>query len=133
MGRTIDERVVEMRFDNQNFEKNIKTSMSSLDKLKEKLNFKGASDSFEKLGKAAGNVDMSPLGRSVDDIKNKFSMLEAIAVGGMMRIGQTAADTGIKLAKSLSVEQIAAGWEKFAQNSILVKTILSISLKKDLG
>ena len=125
MGRTIDERVVEMRFDNQNFEKNIKTSMSSLDKLKEKLNFKGASDSFEKLGKAAGNVDMSPLGRSVDDIKKRFSMLEAIAVGGMIRIGQTAADTGIKLAKSLSVDQIAAGWEKFAQKTTSVATLIS--------
>lgn len=125
MGRTIDERVVEMRFDNQNFEKNIKTSMSSLDKLKEKLNFKGASDSFEKLGKAAGNVDMSPLGRSVDDIKNKFSMLEAIAVGGMMRIGQKAADTGMQLAKSLSVDQIAAGWDKFAQKTTSVATLIS--------
>ena len=125
MGKTIDERVVEMRFDNQNFEKNIKTSMSSLDKLKEKLNFKGASDSFEKLGKAAGNVDMSPLGRSIDDIKNKFSMLEAIAVGGMMRIGQKAADTGIQLAKSLSVDQISAGWDKFAQKTTSVATLIS--------
>ena len=125
MGRTIDERVVEMRFDNQNFEKNIKTSMSSLDKLKEKLNFKGASDSFEKLGKAAGNVDMSPLGRSVDGIMKRFSMLETIAVGGMMRIGQTAADTGIKLAKSLSVDQIAAGWEKFSQKTTSVATLIS--------
>lgn len=125
MGKTIDERVVEMRFDNQNFEKNIKTSMSSLDKLKEKLNFKGASDSFEKLGKAAGNVDMSPLGRSVDGIMKRFSMLEAIAVGGMMRIGQTAADTGIKLAKSLSVDQISAGWEKFAQKTTSVATLIS--------
>ena len=125
MGRTIDERVVEMRFDNQNFEKNIKTSMSSLDKLKEKLNFKGASDSFEKLGKAAGNVDMSPLGRSVDDITKRFSMLESIAVGGMMRIGQRAADTGIQLAKSLSVDQIAAGWEKFAQKTTSVATLIS--------
>lgn len=125
MGKTIDERVVEMRFDNQNFEKNIKTSMSSLDKLKEKLNFKGASDSFEKLGKAAGNVDMSPLGRSVDDITKRFSMLEATAVGGMMRIGQKAADTGIQLAKSLSVDQITAGWDKFAQKTTSVATLIS--------
>lgn len=125
MGRTIDERVVEMRFDNQNFEKNIKTSMSSLDKLKEKLNLKGASDSFEKLGKAAGNVDMSPLGRSVDGIMKRFSMLETIAVGGMMRIGQKAADTGMQLAKSLSVDQIAAGWNKFAQKTTSVATLIS--------
>lgn len=125
MGKTIDERVVEMRFDNQNFEKNIKTSMSSLDKLKEKLNFKGASDSFEKLGKAAGNVDMSPLGRSVDDIKNKFSKMEQIALGSMLRIGQKAADTGIELAKSLSIDQITAGWDKFAQKTTSVATLIS--------
>ena len=125
MGKTIDERVVEMRFDNQNFEKNVKTSMSSLDKLKEKLNFKGASDSFEKLGKAAGNVDMSPLGRSVDDIKIKFSKMEQIALGSMLRIGQKAADTGIELAKSLSIDQITAGWDKFAQKTTSVATLIS--------
>ena len=35
MSKTVDERVVEMRFDNRNFEQNIQTSISTLDKLTE--------------------------------------------------------------------------------------------------
>ena len=47
MSTTIDERVVEMRFDNRQFENNVQTSMSTLDKLKQKLNFNGASKGLE--------------------------------------------------------------------------------------
>ena len=43
MSRTIDSRVVEMQFDNKQFESNVKTSMSTLDKLKQSLNLTGAS------------------------------------------------------------------------------------------
>lgn len=125
MSKTIDERVVEMRFDNQNFEKNVSTSMSTLDKLKEKLNFKGASDSFEKLGEAAGSVDMSPLGKAVDGVKERFSALETIAVGSLLRIGQQVADTGTELVKSLSVDQITEGWNKLAQKTTSVATLVS--------
>ena len=42
MSKTVDERVVEMRFDNKNFESNVATSMSTLEKFKQKLKFDGA-------------------------------------------------------------------------------------------
>lgn len=41
MSKVVDSRVVEMRFDNAQFERNVKTTMSTLDKLKEKLKFSG--------------------------------------------------------------------------------------------
>ena len=50
MSAVVDERVVEMRFNNKDFEQNVKTSMSTLDKLKQKLNLKGTSKGFEELG-----------------------------------------------------------------------------------
>lgn len=56
MSRTIDERIVEMRFDNAQFEKNVATSMSTLDKLKKSLNFKNSSKSLEEIGRAANRV-----------------------------------------------------------------------------
>ena len=52
MSRTIDEKVVEMRFDNQDFERNVSQSMSTLDKLKKALNFEGAADSFSSISSA---------------------------------------------------------------------------------
>ena len=53
MATTIDQKVVEMRFDNRDFEKNTRQTMSTLEKLKEKLHFKGASDGLEEISKAA--------------------------------------------------------------------------------
>ena len=53
MSTTIDERVVEMRFDNKQFEQNIQTSLSSLDKLKKSLNLEGAAKGLETVNDAA--------------------------------------------------------------------------------
>ena len=76
MSKTIDERVVEMRFDNAQFERNVSTSMSTLDRLKQSLDFSGLS-----LG--------------LDAVGAKFTAFEAIAVGALMNIGAKAADAGI--------------------------------------
>ena len=72
MSTTIDQKVVEMRFDNRNFEANAKTSMSTLDKLKEKLDFSGASKGLDDIGNATKNVDMSGLGAAVEKVRVKF-------------------------------------------------------------
>ena len=47
MSKVIDQRVVEMQFDNRHFEQNVSKTMSTLKKLKQKLNFKGASPGLE--------------------------------------------------------------------------------------
>lgn len=39
MAKTVDERVVSMKFDNQQFERGVSKTMSTLDKFKSKLNF----------------------------------------------------------------------------------------------
>ena len=78
MSRTIDERVVEMRFDNKQFESNISTSMSTLDKLKQKLNLSGASKGLEDIDKASKKVNMSGLGGAVESVSAKFSALQVI-------------------------------------------------------
>ena len=72
MSKVVDSRVVEMRFDNAQFERNVKTTMSTLDKLKEKLKFSGASKGLDDIEKSAKQVDMSGLGRGVDTIKNEI-------------------------------------------------------------
>ena len=84
MSREIDEKVVEMRFDNRQFESNVSTSISSLEKLKKSLDFKGASKGLEGLERSAKSVDMGPIGRSIDAIKGKFSALETIGVGALL-------------------------------------------------
>ena len=123
MSKTIDQRVVEMQFDNKNFEKNVSQSMSTLDKLKEKLNFSKASKNLDELNNAVKNTDMSPIGKAVEGVGQKFSALEQIAIGALRRIGEQAVATGEKLIKSLTSDNIAAGWNKFGEETMAVATL----------
>ena len=80
MSTTVDERVVEMRFDNKQFEQNIQTSLSSIDKLKHSLNLEGAAKGLESVNTAASRCNMSPLSNAVETVKIKFSAMEVMAL-----------------------------------------------------
>lgn len=125
MSRTIDEKIVEMRFDNRKFEENVKTSMSTIDKLKSKLNFDGASKGFENVSRASEKVDFSGLGGALDTIKVKFGALETIAITALSNITNRAVDAGIELVRSLSVDNIAKGWGSYEQMMLSQQTIMS--------
>ena len=125
MSKTIDQRVVEMRFDNANFEKNVSTSMSTLDKLKKSLKFENSTKGFENISKAAGQIDMGGLSSGVESVKMKFSALEVMAVTALSNITSKAVDTGLQLVKSLSIDQITAGWDKFASKTSSVATLVA--------
>ena len=94
MSTTIDERVVEMRFDNKQFESNVATSMSTLEKLKKSLNLTGASKGLEDVGAATKHVDMSGLGGAVDSVKAKFSALQVVGVTALANITNSAINAG---------------------------------------
>ena len=87
MSTTIDERVVEMRFDNRQFEAGVKTSLSTLDKLKEGLDLDGAAKGLKGLGDAAKKCDLSTLSNSVETVRMKFSALEVMAVTALYQLG----------------------------------------------
>lgn len=131
MSATIDQKVVEMRFDNQNFEKNVSTTMNSIDKLKKSLSFDGIADGLDGIGKEIGKIDFSPMGTAVSSIGEKFSALETIAVGALLRIGSQAVDAGEKLIASLSVDQIASGWQKFSDKTTSVGTLIAQGYSMD--
>lgn len=129
MSREIDERVVEMRFDNQQFEAGVQTSLSTLEKLKKGLDLDGAAKSFDGLSDAARKCDMSMLSRSVETVSEKFSALETVAVGALLKIGSQIATTGEQVLKSLTIDQVTAGWEKYADKTTAVQTIISATGK----
>ena len=129
MSTTIDQRVVEMRFDNKQFEANVKTSMSTLDKLKQSLNLTGASKGLENVSAAAKNVNMSGLSEAVENVRIKFSALEVMAVTALANITNSAINTGKQLVKSLTIDQVTAGWTKYEQKTESVQTIMNATGK----
>jgi len=125
MPKTVDQRVVEMQFDNSNFEKNVSQSMSTLDKLKEKLSFKGASKAMDELNGAFKEVNTNPISNALGAVGDKFNALEQIAIGALRRIGEQAVAAGEKLIKSLTTDNIAAGWQKFGEKTTSVATLVA--------
>lgn len=125
MSNVIDRGVVEMTFDNSQFEKNVKTSMTTIDDLKKSLNFDKSSNALNSLSESASRFNMSNVADAAESVKNKFSALEVIGVGALLRIGQQAVDTGEKLIKSMSTDQIIAGWDKFAKKTTSTATLLA--------
>ena len=129
MSREVDSRVVEMRFDNENFEKNTKKTISSIDRLMEKLQFKGAEKGFEKLDAAAEDMDFATMQRSLDTLENKFSRLNIVATTALVNITNKFVDAGEKLVKSLSVDQVMSGWNKYTEKTGNVQTIMNATGK----
>ena len=125
MSKTVDERVVSMQFDNRRFERNVKTSMGTIKKLKNSLNFEETSKSLEELDKQAKNVDMKTLSKNADSVKLKFTALQVVAVRALTRIADSAMNVGKKIVASLSTDQISAGWSKFEQKTASVQTIMN--------
>lgn len=124
---TIDSKVVEMRFDNSKFESGVKESLSTLDKLKAAIsNLKG--NNLE-INASDANNKMGVLHTSVGTITNSFSALGEIATGALRRIGEQAVDAGEKLLKSLSVDQIEAGYSKYDQKTQSVQTLVNATGK----
>ena len=122
--QVIDQKIVEMRFDNENFEKNVSQSMSTLDKLKKSLNFDSIK-SLTKLGDATKNVNLNGISTAVDEASNKFSALEIAGVTAIAKITSAAMDAGVKMVKSLSVDQISKGFDKYAEKTQAIQTIIS--------
>lgn len=125
MSKSIDERVVELRFDNKQFEEGASQSMSTLDKLKEKLNFKGAQDSFKKIDNASSSLKFTVLSNAVETVHAKFSALEIVGITALQRITNQAIDTGERLVKSLSIDQISTGFDKYNTITTNVQTLVN--------
>lgn len=125
MATTIDQKVVEMKFDNRDFERNTKQTMSTLEKLKAKLNFSGASKGLEDISASAKKVDMNGLAAGVETVRNKFSALEIMGVTALVNITNSAINAGKALAKSITVDPITKGWGKMDEKLSYVQTLVN--------
>lgn len=125
MSRTIDERIVEMRFDNRQFEQNVQTSLSTLDKLKRGLDLDNAAKSLDGLGDAAKRCDMSVLGKSVETVQAKFSAFQVVTMTTLSNITNSAVNTGKRLVSALTIDPIKTGFQEYETQIGAVQTILA--------
>lgn len=129
MATSIDYRIVEAQFRNSNFEKNIAQSTESLERFKRSLDVDEQAKSLAKLDNAADLAGMKGLAQQVDKVADKFSAMGVVAFTALQRITNAAIDTGVSLVKSLSIDQITAGWNKYEQKTSNVQTLVNATGK----
>ena len=114
---SIDQRIVEMQFDNQQFEKGIQTSLKSLASLKQSLRLDRAKDGIDETAK------------SVKNLAHQFTLFGQIALKAKDTIADLVVNRGKQLVKSLSIDQISSGWTKYGQKTSSVQTIINATGK----
>lgn len=134
MSTTVDNRVVQMRFDNEEFEKKASKSLSTLDRLKNALKFSGASKNLDKVNESFKEVDANPLLKAIEGINGGLTTMVAKATL-VNRATNALIDTTKRFVNSMTLDQVNAGWDKYAEKTSAVQTIMSATSKdfKDTG
>ncbi len=125
MSKQVDERVVSMQFDNRNFETNVKTTMLTLDKLKEKLHFKGAEKGIDNVNNSVKKFNVSPMSNAIETVKVKFSALEVMGVTALANITNSAVNAGKRIVSALTIEPVKTGFNEYELKMGSVQTIMA--------
>ena len=125
MSTTVDSRVVEMRFDNKQFESGVATTISTLEKFKQKLNLDGATKGMENVNAAANRVNLSGLGSAVETVGLKFDAMYTIADQALRNITNSAVNAGKRIVSALTIEPVKTGLQEYETQINAVQTILA--------
>lgn len=126
---TVDNRAVQLEFDNKEFERGISTSINSLNNLEKSLQLDGATKGLENISETARKFDMSGMSAAVEAVSGKFSALETVAMATIVRMTNQIEARAEQLVKSVSVDQIAEGWGKYNEKTASVQTIMNATGK----
>lgn len=119
-----------MKFDNKQFESGVATSMNTLDRLKSKLNLKGAADGLKNVSSAVKNVDFSPMSTGLETVQAKFSAMEVVAMTAIYRITNSVMNMGKKLVSAVTITPIKDGFKEYETQMNAVQTILANTQKE---
>ena len=127
---SIDERIVQMQFDNKQFENGVNTTISSLDKLKKGLNLKDSAKSFDEINKKAKDTDLSGIQKAVESVKERFSAMGIVGITVLQNITNAALSTGANIAKAVTIQPIIDGLHEYELQMNSVQTILANTQKE---
>ena len=130
MSKKVDERVVEMRFDNQQFESGVKTTMSTLDKLKAALKFPSSTKSLDSISNAAKKVDFSGMQKGIETVNARFSAMQVVGMTALSNITSAAMNAGGRIAQALTIQPITSGFQEYETQMGAIQTILANTQSK---
>ena len=130
MSNSIDERVVEMQFDNKQFNSGIASTVKALGDLKRNLKFENSVKSINGLEKAVNKINLSTLEQNVQAISNRFSTLGVVATTALANISNSAINAGKQLVSALSLEPLKSGFAEYELQMNSIQTILNNTKSK---
>lgn len=129
MSRTIDERIVEMSFDNDQFNDGISESMTLIEKFQNLLRFDKVSTGFDSIQNAADRLNFHPITAGLDAVSGQFSVMQTVAFTTISNITTRLESEATKWVKAFSIDQLTTGWSKYESTVESVQTIMSATGK----
>lgn len=126
----VDERIVEMTFDNKEFEQNAKESLNTLNRFDSALDNMSGASALAAIGTAASKLDFLGIQNGVDAVAQKFNYLEYMGLRTMQRLTDSVINYGIKIGKALTIEPISTGFNEYEQKMGAIQTILAATESK---
>ena len=128
--RSVDQRIVEMRINNQQFEKGAKESINTLDQLKKSLDLEGAEKNLKKLDKAGKEFSLEGMAKNIETISSKFTNLGIVGTTVLQNITNSAIRTGKQLVDALTLEAPKMGFSEYETQINAIQTILANTKSK---
>jgi DNA-directed RNA polymerase subunit F len=125
MSKTIDERVVSMKFENSDFERNISKSSSTLENFKQRLQFKDATKSFNNLESESKKVTFSGLISGIVNVSNQFSALDILGTAALWSLAENAVQAGQKIVKALTIDPVISGFNEYELKMGSIQTMMA--------
>ena len=132
MAKVVDERVVEMKFENGEFEKNVKQSLSTIEKLDKSLDFKNEHKGLENLIRAARTTSstLGSIGTAADTVRARFSAMQIIGVTALANITNSAVNAGKRISSALTIKPIYTGFQEYETKMKSIQTIMANTASK---
>ena len=128
---TIDDKVVQMTFKNEQFERGVRESLHSLEELKKALDLDKSAESLSNLEKIASGFDISGIAKGIDDIANRFTLVGNLGQEAFRRISSFALDQVHKVTSAItSMPQVGMG--KYEQKNKSIQMIQSAMPEKSI-
>jgi tape measure domain-containing protein len=121
----VDNRVVEMKFNNAEFERGVRTTLESLANLNKGLQLQGATKGLENISAASGRLSFLGISNGLDTLKLKFGALQTVAVAALGTIASKATIAGQRMISSFSTDPIKDGLKEYETQLNSIQTILS--------
>lgn len=122
---SIDNRVVQMGFENQKFESGIQTSIKSLESLNKSLKLDGAAKGLSGVEKSASKINLGPLSSAIDTVASRFTTMGIIGTTALVNVTNSAINAGKRMVSALTIDPVKMGFNEYETKMGSIQTILT--------